>query len=60
MPNLGSRGRGDLHVTVRVMVPGKLSSEQRKLLEQLAKTLPRLDVQEKDKSIFDRIKEFLG
>ena len=34
------KGRGDLHVTVRVVVPDALSGEQRKLIEQLAKTLP--------------------
>lgn len=62
VPHLGARGRGDLHVQVRVMVPTKLSGEQRKLLEQLGKTLPRLDSREKekDRSIFERIRDLLG
>ena len=62
VPHLGSKGRGDLHVTVRVIVPTKLSSEQRKLLDQLAKTLPKLEIKakDKDKSIFDRIRDLLG
>ena len=60
VPHLGSKGRGDLHVTVRVIVPTKLSSEQRKLLDQLAKTLPKLEIKAKDKSIFDRISDLLG
>jgi molecular chaperone DnaJ len=62
VPHLGARGRGDLHVQLRVMVPTRLSGEQRKLLEQLGKTLPRLDSREKekDKSIFDRIRDLLG
>jgi molecular chaperone DnaJ len=29
-------GRGDLHVTVQVVVPGKLSKQERELLEKLA------------------------
>jgi molecular chaperone DnaJ len=63
VPHLGARGRGDLHVGVRVVVPTKLSSDQRRLLEQLAKSLPRLETKgaEKDgKSIFERIREMLG
>jgi molecular chaperone DnaJ len=63
VPHLGARGRGDLHVAVRVVVPTKLTAEQRKLLEQLGKTLPRLEPTrgEKDgKSIFERIRDLLG
>jgi molecular chaperone DnaJ len=61
VPHLGGRGRGDLHVSLRVMVPTRLNAEQRKLLEQLGKTLPRLDVKDKDKdrSIFERIRDLL-
>jgi molecular chaperone DnaJ len=57
---VGSKGKGDLHVTVRVVVPTRLSSEQRKLLEQLAKTLPTPDARAKDKTILDRMKDILG
>jgi len=60
IPNLGGRGRGDLHVTVRVVIPGKLTAEQRKLFEQLAKTLPSPDVGEKGRSFFGRLKDVLG
>ena len=60
VPALGGRGRGDLHVLVRVVVPKHLSSEQRKLFEQLAKTLPVPDIKDKDKSLLDRMKDFLG
>ncbi len=37
MPHLGGRGRGDLYVAIRVQVPKKLSSAQKKMLEALAK-----------------------
>jgi len=60
IPALGSRGRGDLHVLVRVVVPRQLTSEQRKLFEQLAKTLPVPDVKDKDKSLLDRMKDLLS
>jgi molecular chaperone DnaJ len=60
VPHLGSRGRGDLHVTVRVVVPSKLTAEQRRLLEQLAKTLPVPSLDEKDRSFFGKVKDILG
>ena len=60
VPQLGGRGRGDLHVLVRVVVPKHLTSEQRKLFEQLAKTLPVPDVKDKDKSLLERMKDLLG
>jgi len=59
IPALGGRGRGDLHVLVRVVVPRHLSAEQRRLFEQLAKTLPVPDVKDKDKSLLDRMKDLL-
>jgi molecular chaperone DnaJ len=60
VPGLGSKHRGDLHVTVRVLTPTRLTSEQRRLLQELAKTLPAPDVREKDKSFIDRMKDMLG
>ncbi len=60
VPNLGSKGRGDLHVNVRVVVPTKLSSEQRKLFEQLAKTLPVPDTGSKEKGFFSKVKDILS
>jgi molecular chaperone DnaJ len=61
IPHLGSRGRGDLHVTVRVAVPSKLSGEQRKAIEQLAKLLPIPSPGEKDeRSVLEKMKDILG
>jgi molecular chaperone DnaJ len=60
IPHLGSKGRGDIQVTVHVLVPSKLSAEQRKLLEQLAKTLPVPETQEKDRSFFAKMKDMLS
>src|SRR5262249_56829574 len=50
-PHLGSKGRGDLHVLVRVVVPKHLTSEQKKLLEQLGRTLPVPDLNDRDPSL---------
>ncbi len=59
-PHLGSKGRGDLHVLVRVVVPRHLTSEQKKLIEQLARTLPVPDLNDRDRSLLDRMKDLLG
>jgi molecular chaperone DnaJ len=59
-PQLGGRGRGDLHVLVRVVVPSKLSGDEKRLFEQLAKTLPVPEPQDKQRSFFDRMKDRLG
>jgi molecular chaperone DnaJ len=34
MPSLSGRGHGDLHVKVNVIVPDKLTSEQKRLLRE--------------------------
>ncbi len=58
--NLGARGRGDLHVSIRVVTPTRLDGEQKKLMEQLGKVLPVPEIAEKDKSILDRMKDILS
>jgi molecular chaperone DnaJ len=60
VPNLGSRGKGDLHVSVRVVVPTRLTGEQRKLMEQLAKTLPVPEPKEKERSLFEKLKDVMS
>jgi molecular chaperone DnaJ len=66
MPDVTGRGRGDLLITVKVVTPKKLSREQKKLLEQLAATLPQEKFeptpreQQDDKGLFDRVKDIFG
>jgi molecular chaperone DnaJ len=60
VPHLGARGRGDLHVSVRVVTPTRLTGEQKKLIEQLGRVLPVPEIGEKDKSILDRMKDILS
>ena len=62
MPNVGGRGRGDLHVIARAAVPKKLSKEQKQLLEEFRKTLPVEAQAEQDdeKPFFERVKDIFG
>jgi molecular chaperone DnaJ len=60
VPRLGGKGRGDLHVTVRVVTPTKLTAAQRRLLDELSKTLPTPEMPQKDRSILDKVKDILG
>jgi molecular chaperone DnaJ len=58
-PELGGRGRGDLYVQVKVVIPTKITSDERKLLEKLGQT-QKVDLSGKEKSFFDRVREILG
>ena len=64
MQDVAGRGRGDLLVTVRVITPKKLTKEQKKLLEQLATSLPKEKFEPtpvgEDKGLFDRVKDIFG
>ena len=66
MPDVSGRGRGDLLVTVQAITPKKLTKEQKKLLEQLAATLPEQSVKpsarqdDDDRGIFGKVKDIFG
>ena len=59
VPILRSSGRGDEMVIINVEVPTKLTSEQRKLFEEMATTLGT-EVRPQEKSFMDKLKEVLG
>ena len=67
MPDVNGRGKGDLFATVQVQTPKKLSKEQRQILEQLAKALPKEkfeprphDETQDERNLFDRVKDMFG
>ena len=68
MPEVNGRGRGDLFATVQGQIPRKLTRDQRQLLEQLARALPkdqfaprsRRDDAEDERNLFDRVKDMFG
>ncbi len=67
MPDVNGRGRGDLFATVQVQTPKRLNKEQRHLLEQLAKSLPKEKFEPRprgedqdERNLFDRVKDMFG
>ncbi len=67
MPDVSGKGRGDLFATVQVQTPKKLSREQRQLMEQLAKALPKEEFEPRprhdetdERNLFDRVKDMFG
>ncbi len=67
MPNVTGRGAGALHVRLVVDVPRKVSKEQKKLIEQLARTMPVETLEARstegaddDKPFFERVKDLFG
>jgi molecular chaperone DnaJ len=59
MPHVNGRRRGDLFVHLRVIVPKRVSSEQRRLIEEAAKLGGGLEP-EVDRGFFDRLKRAFG
>ncbi|MCU0304930.1 MAG: molecular chaperone DnaJ [Thermoanaerobaculales bacterium] len=55
MPGLNGRRRGDLHVSLKVVVPRKLTAEQRQLVEEVAR-LGGGVAPEDQRSLFERLK----
>jgi molecular chaperone DnaJ len=56
MPALGTRRRGDLLVQIGVLVPSRLTDEQRRGVEELAEALDDDAYGEDDDGFFDRLK----
>ena len=67
LPEVNGRGRGDLFATVQVHTPKKLTKEQRQLVEQLAKALPKEQFEPRpredrqdERNLFDRVKDMFA
>jgi molecular chaperone DnaJ len=66
MPDVTGRGQGDLLITFKVVIPKKVTKDQKKVLQELAGMLPKekfdptpLD-EHSDKGLFDRVKDIFG
>jgi len=59
VPHVRGGGRGDQRVILNVEIPHKITAEQRKLFEDLAKTMGE-EVKPQEKSFLDRLKDVLG
>jgi molecular chaperone DnaJ len=55
MPSLRSRGRGNQRILVNVLIPRRLTDEQRRLLEAFEQAADA-GTYEGDQSLFDRIR----
>ena len=58
-PSLNGR-RGDLFVELRVETPKKLTREQKRLVEELSRTLPAENRPVEKSSLLDRVKDIFG
>jgi len=59
MPDLDGRGRGDLHIAVRVVTPTHLNDHQKELLRQFVEAGGEKASQHAEKGIFEKVKEAL-
>jgi molecular chaperone DnaJ len=57
--SLGERGRGDQFVTVNVVIPARLSKEQRQIFEALARVSKDEELQQ-ERNIFEKVKDIFG
>jgi len=67
MSDVSGRGKGDMLVTVQASVPRKLTKDQRRLLDELAKVLPAEKFEPRtteaghdDRNLFERVKDIFG
>ncbi len=56
VPVLNGRGRGDLHIEVKVQTPSKLSQRQRELLEEL-RTTTSVENRPVNRSLLNKVRE---
>ncbi len=57
VPHVNGHGRGDLVLHINVVIPSRLTREQRKLFEELLELLPA-ENQPEEKGILERVKDY--
>ncbi len=58
VPYVNSYGRGDLHVQIKIKIPSNFSSQEKKLLRELAR-LRKEKIQPQERGVFDKVKNLL-
>ncbi len=59
LPSLNGRGHGDLYVTIHVVIPRRLTREQRRLFEALGQSLP-VENKPLDRRVAEKAKDMFG
>jgi len=59
VPNPMGRGQGDLYVVIRVQTPTKLTANQKKIFQELAKTANQR-IKPTEKNLFNRVKDIFA
>jgi molecular chaperone DnaJ len=61
LPDPHGGTKGDLYVNIRVLTPSKLTREQKRLLQELAQTLPaETGPAQRNSSLFEKVKDIFG
>lgn len=66
MPSVTGQGRGALHARLVVDVPKKITKEQKKLIEQLARSMPQETIEPRavdtdgEKPFFEKVRDLFG
>ncbi|MBO7197838.1 MAG: molecular chaperone DnaJ [Tidjanibacter sp.] len=62
LPSVNGYGRGDILAIVDIVIPTKLTSEEKKLLEKLAEqpNFKKAEGEKGEQNIFDRMRNFFG
>ncbi|MBQ1964373.1 MAG: molecular chaperone DnaJ, partial [Tidjanibacter sp.] len=62
LPELNGYGRGDILVIVDIVIPTKLTSEEKKLLEKLSDqpNFNKVESAKGEQNIFDRMRNFFS
>ena len=60
VPHLQANRRGDQRVRLHVAIPGKLTDEQRRLFQELARTMGGEVFPQEEKGFFDKMKDAFG
>jgi len=58
VPYVNSYGRGDLHVSIKVKIPSNFSSQEKKLLKEMAK-LRNEKISPQERGVFEKVRTFL-